>query len=818
MLSIGAGNQGEYYLNLATEDYYFEGGEPPGIWSGQGAANLRIQGTVERKQLRHLLAGYSADGKRKLVQNAGLEKRQPGWDLTFSAPKSVSTLWSQVDGEKRHAIQRAHEEAVKAALLYLEDVAAVTRRGQGGQVEENAGLIIARFEHGTSRALEPQLHTHCLVLNVCTRADGGTGTIVSKTLYQHKMAAGAIYRAELAYQCELLGMETERVHSWFEVKGVAESLTSIFSTRRNDLLEVLAASGHESAAAAAIAALASRTSKETQSRSELFPEWRKTGQPHMPDLALQKVFEQAPIRNRSVEVTQAFDDAIESITRQHSHFTERELIQRVAEEAQGRGIGVSLVRAHTEHQLTRSDEIVCVDRIEGETRYSTHEIIELERSLLASVEAGRNDQRHGITSKRVEAVLKRYEIASKEQIAAVRHITEEPGSVKCVRGMAGTGKTFMLQMAREAWERGGFCVLGAALAGKAAEGLQEGSGIASATIALRLIQIDNGAQLNSKTVLVVDEAGMVGTKQMAELYAHLEAAGAKLVLVGDERQLQAIEAGGVFKSICDRVGSVELADIRRQKQEWQKQVVRDFAAGNAERALTTLAAAGCVTVADDHDSARRDLVNDWKQLGDESPEKTLIFVGTNKDAATINRMCQSVRRESGQLGTSNAEIGGCTIWKGDRVLFTKNSYRYDVRNGQIGTVTGVYTYGLQKEEKSLVVRLDGGRTVSFPLADFKNIKLGYAVTTHKGQGATVDYAFILCGGSMQDREISLVQASRAIHETRVYTDRFEAGEDLQGLAKQMSRSRIKTLASDLMEQDQEKVQQQQTLTIKLRTV
>ena len=819
MLSIGAmgaGNQGEYYLNLAKEDYYLEGGEPPGIWSGLGAENLQLHGNVERKQLRNLLAGFSPDGKQKLVQNAGQEDRQPGWDLTFSAPKSVSTLWSQVGPEERQALQKAHDEAVKAALQYLEDNAAVTRRGQGGRVEEKAGLVIARFEHGTSRALDPQLHTHCLILNLCTRIDGGTGTIVSKLLYQHKMAAGAIFRAELAYQCELLGLKTERVQSWFEVLGVPESLTTEFSTRRKEILDAVAAYGHNSAAAAAIAALDSRRTKKAYSRSELIPEGREAGLDHISEEMLQAIFELAPTRNQAIEMTEAFDEAIQSITRQKSHFTERELIQKVAEESQGRGIGASSIRAYTDHQLNRSDEIVRLGKIAGETRYSTREIIELERRLLESVEAGQSNGFHNVKPKHVEAVLRKYETATEEQIAAVRHITQEAGTVKCVQGMAGTGKTFMLQMAREVWEREGLTVVGAALAGKAAEGLQEGAGIESATIALRLIQIENGAKLNSNTVVVIDEAGMVGTKQMAELYEHVEAAGAKLVLVGDERQLQAIEAGGVLRAISDRVGSVELTEIIRQVDEWQRQVVRDFADGNAERALKNLAAAGCVTVADDQDSAKRELVNDWKQIGIPSPEKALIFVGTNKDADEINRMCQAARREAGQLGMTKAKIGSNMICKGDQVLLTKNSYRYGIRNGHVGTVTSIYTYGLRKNEKSLVVKLNDGRNVSFPLADFNDVKLGYAIPTHKGQGATIDNAFILAGGHMQDREISYVQGSRARHKTQVYTNRFEAGEELQGLAKQMNRSRIKTLASDLLNEQQEKQQQQLTQTMKLR--
>ena len=221
MLSIspplrGAG-KGNYYLDLAREDYYLEGGEPLGEWHGRGAKELGLSGTVEREQLSSLLDGYHPKTKGELVKNAGAENRQSAWDLTFSAPKSVSVLWSQADAETRREIQQAHGEAVGRALNYLDHNAGSTRRGEGGAEKESGKLVVATFEHGTSRAQDPQLHTHALVLNVCTREDGTTGTIESRELYQQKMTAGALYRTELASQLEKrLGVETVRKNSWFK--------------------------------------------------------------------------------------------------------------------------------------------------------------------------------------------------------------------------------------------------------------------------------------------------------------------------------------------------------------------------------------------------------------------------------------------------------------------------------------------------------------------------------------------------------------------------------------------------------------------------
>jgi conjugative relaxase-like TrwC/TraI family protein len=184
MLSISAlsGDQGDYYLKLARDDYYLKGGEPRGLFLGQGAEALGLTGSVKKREFKSLLQGFSPDGKNPLIQNAGKPNHQAGWDLTFSSDKSVSVLWSQATPDVRKAIQEAQLEAVKEAISYLQDSAAFTRRGKAGREIEKAKLIVAAFEHGTSRAQDPQLHTHCLILNVCVRQDRTTGTILSKPL------------------------------------------------------------------------------------------------------------------------------------------------------------------------------------------------------------------------------------------------------------------------------------------------------------------------------------------------------------------------------------------------------------------------------------------------------------------------------------------------------------------------------------------------------------------------------------------------------------------------------------------------------------
>src|SRR5262249_21771089 len=254
-----------------------EGGEPPGIWHGRGAQKLGLEDTVSKRTLRRLFKGEGPDGQ-PLVQLQRGRNRQPGWDLTFSAPKSVSTFWSQAGPELRRELQKAHLRSLRTALDYLEQNAAFSRRGHAGQGRTDpCSLIIALFEHGTSRAQEPDLHTHCLVINAAFRDDGTTGTVRSRDFYLHKMAAGALYRTQMAYECSQLGLEIRRGKYSFELAGVPEELNDRFSTRSHEINEAIAREGFTGPTAKALAALTTRQLKGHVARNELFSNWSETG-------------------------------------------------------------------------------------------------------------------------------------------------------------------------------------------------------------------------------------------------------------------------------------------------------------------------------------------------------------------------------------------------------------------------------------------------------------------------------------------------------------------------------------------------------------
>ena len=265
------------YAALAREDYYREGGEPLGRYWGGGAERLGLTGTVSKEALTQLFAGFAPDGT-PLVQNAGMDGRRPGVDCTFSLAKKASVLWSQSDLRTRKEIEASHAAGVQASLSWYEQNKASCRVGKAGQEREPAQLIVALYDHGTNRNQEPHLHTHALIVNAVVRADGETAAHDQVKPFQNKMVMGALYRVEVSYQLEMrLGLELERHKNWFDIKGVPDQLSEHFSSRRQEILEHLAARGQYSAPAAAIAALATREVKSHIPREQLLVNWQEIG-------------------------------------------------------------------------------------------------------------------------------------------------------------------------------------------------------------------------------------------------------------------------------------------------------------------------------------------------------------------------------------------------------------------------------------------------------------------------------------------------------------------------------------------------------------
>lgn len=823
MLSLDKMSSGQqsYYTQLAREDYYLEGGEPPGQWRGLGAEALSLFGEVSPELLSELFQGR-LDGEA-LVQNAGSPKRTPGWDLTFSAPKSVSVAWSQADRAVGNEIRAAHQEAVDRALGYLEERAAWTRRGRGGAELESCKLIFATYEHGTSRAQDPQLHTHALLMNAGVREDGSTGALDTRELYILKLTAGTLYRAELARQLEQrLGLLSVQDGTSFRLEAVPQELTEHFSTRRAQIIQKLKQQGSSGGVASERAALTTRTNKEHRPRAELMPEWQQTGQEMGFGREELASFIVSPRETPEEELTLKAKlralMAFESLTERQTTFTEAQLTYQAAKLAQADCVGLDRVVQAVQDRLA-DPGIICLGRVDGQVRYTTQEIINLEENLLTRVRRlGELSAEGSLLEHHQEAALSARPSITDEQRDAVLYVTDSARRVAIVEGDAGTGKTFMLGAARSAWEAAGQRVIGAALSGKAADGLEEGAGIKSRTVASLLLRARWEEQrrgsrkedppgmrpfLDARTVLVVDEAGMVDTRQMDELTSLVAKSGAKLVLVGDQKQLQAIELGGSFAALGHELGSFRMSEVMRQQDQEHRESISQLARGEAVKALSYYAESGLLHVAEDRYGARDQLVSDWISSGGvDAPSDHLMLAARRVDVAALNREAQDARLAAGELQGDGEELGREVLFRGDRIVFTRNSRELGVTNGSFATVTRIHadTDG----DLRVTAELDGsGTTVRFSTADYDSLQLGYASTTHKAQGMTTEHAYVLTDESMQDRELSYVQVSRARTATRIYSTEAEVGEGLAELARSFEKSRQKELAVLQMERAEE---------------
>ncbi|MFN5521730.1 Ti-type conjugative transfer relaxase TraA [Bradyrhizobium sp.] len=482
---------------------------------------------------------------------------------------------------------------------------------------------------------------------------------------------------------------------------------------------------------------------------------------------------------------------LDAITRQQSTFTQRD----IAKFAHRHSDGLDQFNEVMSAMRSAPGLVELGNDSRGEDRFTTHEMIEAEQRLHSAAELMAERERHTTRDADREAALARAEarglVLSGEQAEALAHITDGR-DLGIVVGHAGTGKSAMLGVAREAWEAVGYEVRGVALSGIAAENLESGSSIPSRTIASMEHGWEQGRDLlTSRDVLVIDEAGMIGTRQLERVLSHAAEAGAKVVLVGDPQQLQAIEAGAAFRSIHERHGGAEIGEVRRQREDWQRDATRDLATGKATNALEAYRSRGMVHEAQTRERARADLIERWDRDRQAPPDQSrIILTHTNDEVRALNEAARERMRAAGDLGDDvrlTVERGARNFASGDRVMFLQNQRGLGVKNGTLGTIE-------QVDRQSISVQTDDGRSVRFDLKDYNRIDHGYAATIHKAQGMTVDRVHVLATPGM-DAHSSYVALSRHRDGMDLHYSRDDfAGQDR--LVRTLSRDRSKDMASD----------------------
>jgi conjugative relaxase-like TrwC/TraI family protein len=851
VLSIGklAAGQAKYYLDQAevrvdtvqsigegVEDYYAGGAEARGVWVGTAASALGLSGAVDGDALRHVLAGLDPrDGS--LLRDSASPVRVAGFDLTFSAPKSVSVVFALGHPKIRGAVRGAHDQAAREAIAYLEGSATAVRRGHGGaRVEPAAGLIAAAFRHRTSRAGDPQLHTHVLVANLGRGPDGRWSALDGRRLYAHARAASFVYQAVLrAELTRTLGLEWLPVRNGIaDLVGVPKPVLRAFSRRRAEITAAMAERATSGPRAAEAAALATRQAKGTgETVADLEAAWHERAA----ELGFgREDLERLLGRVRGVELDErmwqrAFDHLASplGLTRRASTFSRRDVIQALCERVPaGAHVDARVLEAAADRFLASAYAVALLpERGEGEAYrrrdgrllpiqrdelvYSTPELLALEQQLIETVGGSRASGAGLATERAVDAAVASRPTFSGEQRAMLEHLCLGGDAVSVVVGKAGTGKTFALGAAREAWQSAGLPVLGVAVARRAARELERDAGIASTSVAalLRDLQGRGPAALPEECVLVVDEAGMVPTRQLAELVEATAAAHGKLVLVGDHRQLPELEAGGAFRGLAQRGLAIELTENHRQVNRWERVALDDVRDGRAEAAIALYEQHDRITVDDTDERSRERMVADWWAAAG-ALGRSVMLAQRRDDVADLNARARDHLRAAGELGERELRLPGGHFAVGDHVIAKRNDLRRGIVNGERGRVVAVDLEGqtLTLDCQGEHLKLDANYLLDRTAHGDPTLLHGYAMTVHVAQGATVDHAFVLAGPGL-NRELGYTALSRGRHTNRLYTARApdasraeyapaapQRNDPIARLAAQLGTSSATTLAID----------------------
>jgi conjugative relaxase-like TrwC/TraI family protein len=793
------GQESYYERSVAAglDDYYAGRGESPGIWTGRGATALGLEGVVQNGQLGTLIRGLHPLAEERLRRHPKertitVERIDPhagerrieqkklspvaGFDLVFSTPKSVSLLHALGDESVRRAVNEAHTAAWQAALAYLEDEACVTRRGKNGFIREHGGgFVAAAYQHRTSRAQDPHLHTHVIVANMAQSPSDAKwraldGEAILKT---YRLAAGYLYEAHLrAELARSLGVEWETPRKgWAELKGVPRRVVDEFSTRRLAVVERMRRQATSGFYAAQVAAVDTRERKEHVDLVALRENWRARaaehglGQRELTALLGQAVRREATARELQ-EIARRLLGPL-GLTEKRTAFSGPELVMAWAQ-ALAQGATVSRIRQVCE-RFTAIDGVERVGDSPAPGRpahYSTSELMRLERAALEIVERGADCDAPAIQADALDSVLPEAvrERLSGEQRAMVRKVATSRQRVVCVVGVAGAGKTTAAHALAAAFAASGVAVVGAAPSGVAAEKLQDETGIPSTTLH-RLLERASRGELPSGCVLIVDEAGMAETRALAPLLEQLERVGGKAVLIGDPYQLPAVGAGGLFAGIVERKGAVVLHENRRQRDELERHALAKIRAGLGREYLAFAEQRERLVVSEDPLATRMRLVSDWWSHARSDLAGNAMIALRRRDVAELNALARGLMESNGRLGRERLTSAGREFAAGDRVVCLRNSDRLGVKNGTRGTIERV-----DPRSGTLTISTDRGDRVELSrrYLEAGHVRHAYALTGHSGQGVTVDRAFVLGSGDARLQEWGYVALSRARDATRLY--------------------------------------------------
>jgi len=800
-----------YLTTSASRGDYYVGGEiegDGGAWHGSpgalGELGLDPTQSVRKSDLVSLMEGRSPASGEPIRRVGGDGSRVAGIDATFSAPKSVSALWAVSDPYRRAQIEVAHRKAVASAIGRIERDVELVRRRERGELrwEKARSLVAAEFVHTSSRLTrdqerdgvpDPQLHSHVVIL-AAEREDGRFAAVDSRELFRSQRANGAWYRAELAHELRGLGLEvrsrTGRDGRFFELAGVPEDLAKRWS-RRREVIEKAAREFRDRYGRApnrgelGSIAVATRGTKTVTAAVDVSTAWRTVGEEYR--LTRDRVEQLFNDRSREPD-RDVRSELLADITRNRSMVESRELEARAFELAAG------VERPHAAKErlagLERSGELV---RLEGGL-WTTSELRDLEQRTLATVTARASDEVAPVSFyARAEGAR-----AAGERLSARlpsgswgRHLSGEQqraldvitgtGGITVLVGEAGTGKSVVLGAARDAWECEGYRVIGTAVAGAAAQRLAGDAGIRETMTADALTHRAQAGSLglDSRSVVVFDEAGMADTRRLAKLVEITDRSQSKLVLAGDSAQLSSIGAGGLFREIQELAPTATLTEVHRANHAWEREAWGRLRDGDAQRALAAYQAHDRLHIHETREQAGERMVSDWATLRAEHPRDQVVMItdASNHEIDQLNRQAQQHRDAAGELGAERVQLPDrpYALAKGDEVLFSAQHHvpgGVRVENGTRGQIVAV-----DEHSSSVRIRVEERRPREIDVSkkELDRLRLAYAQHVYKAQGLTTDRALVLTGGWQTDRETSYVALTRAREQTDIYTSREDLG-------------------------------------------
>jgi conjugative relaxase-like TrwC/TraI family protein len=812
MLTLRAAKGPDYYerAEFARDDYYEERGQVRGSWEGSAAAQLGLSGGPADGELGELLEGRDPISGEPL---AGAGRRRGGnvaFDLTFTAPKSVSILAAVGDETTRQAVLAAQAAGALAALDYLERRACFVRRGRNGvEVLPGEGFASAMYLHEMARSGDPHLHAHLVVANRVKGPDGRWSAPDMRPVYAEAKTAGTIAEAVMRDALlRSLGLEWGPVRNGIaELVGVPTTVREHFSQRHTEIVEEALARGYSTPRGIDVIQRETRDRKQIDSRERAVSEWRARAAEHgfgTRELTALVGRSREKDAGRAVDVAAAVSNMLGSsgLTQRSSSFTRREVIQAFAD-AHPHGAGAGVLEDLADEVLQTSCVPLLPSRVDPgrghqEALYSTPDILQAEVRLLGA--ATGVDPRGGLRadSDAVEAAIAARPILGEDQAAAVRHLCSGEARVRVMEARAGTGKTFALEAVRDAYKASDIPVIGTAWQGQAANVLQRDAGIPAQTTALLLERLARGAEdaIPAGAVIVCDETSMMPTRALERLAIEAAQRCARLILVGDRAQLPAIDAAGGFAALADRLGAAELVENRRQRTDLQRQVADRLATGQPADALTLLGQHGRLRGFDDARDARSALITAWAEASLADPSGALILAHDRHEVATLNRLAREQLDGAGLLGPTRLIAQGREWAAGDRLVCRRNDYRLGVRNGTRGTVIDI-----DSGTRALRVKTDDGAVVDLPTEYLENAHYGYAITGHISQGATVDRTYLLATPERGGAEWAYVASTRQRLDLTVFVVHHEPEHLEAALTRTWGRFDAKHLALDLAQGD-----------------